>query len=327
MSYSRENYRKIKEEFSQKRANALAGAEHRLSELEKKYPELKELNRVISQTGARIMDAVLIKDGKSVEEKLREIEAEHDANVGFRKQFLETYGYPSDYLDIHYDCALCSDEGYDDSGKMCICMKRALALATYESSGIGKLITKQNFDNFSFKYYAPGRERENINDIFDYCREYADTFSAKISENMLFCGTTGLGKTHLSTSVAKAVIDRGFDVVYVTAQKLFDDFESEKFSRNYSDTRGELTDKYFDCDLLIIDDLGTEMSTQFTVSCLYNLVNTRINTEKPMIINTNLEKEKMREKYADRITSRLFGEFSVMQFIGRDIRAQKLDEE
>lgn len=327
MGYSRENFKKIKDEFSKKRADALSEAENRMSQLERKYPELKELNRVISQTGGRIMDAVLIKDGKSVEEKLSEIEAEYEANVGFRKQFLETYGYPSDYLDIHFECPICSDEGYDNSGKMCKCMKRALALATYDSSGIGKLISKQSFDNFSFKYYKSGRERENITDIYDYAKEYAEIFSSKTSENLLFCGTTGLGKTHLSTAVAKTVIDSGFDVVYVTAQKMFDDFEFEKFSKSYSDTRGELTDRYFDCDLLIIDDLGTEMSTTFTVSCLYNLVNTRINTEKPMIINTNLEKEKMRERYADRITSRLFGEFSVMQFVGADIRAQKLDEE
>lgn len=327
MGYSRENFKKIKEEFSAKKAKALSEAEYRLSELEKQHPELKELNRVISQTGARIMDAVLIKDGKSVEDKLKEIEKDYEMNVGFRKQFLETYGYPSDYFDIHYECDLCSDEGYDDNGRMCICMKRALALATYNSSGIGKLITKQNFDNFSFKYYKAGRERENITDIFDSAKEYADNFSSETSESLLFCGTTGLGKTHLSTAIAKRVIDSGFDVVYVTAQKIFDDFECEKFSKTYSDTRGDLTDRYFDCDLLIIDDLGTEMTTTFTVSCLYNLVNTRINTEKPMIINTNLEKEKMREKYADRITSRLFGEFSVMQFIGSDIRAQKLDEE
>lgn len=327
MGYSRENLKRIKDELSEKRQNARAQAESRMHELEDKYPDLRALNKVIAETGGRIMDAVFSKDGKNIDEKLAQIEAEHEANIGFRKQFLETYGYPSDYLDVKYDCPICSDEGYDDNGKMCICMKRALAFATYESSGIGRLITKQSFDNFSTKYYAPGRERDNINQIVDYCRDYAEEFSSNSGENMLFCGTTGLGKTHLSTSVAKIVIDRGYDVVYETAQKIFDDFESEKFSRNYSDTRSSLTDRYFDCDLLIIDDLGTEMSTQFTVSCLYNLINTRINNEKSMIISTNLEKEKLRERYADRITSRLFGEFSVMVFLGKDIRAQKLKEE
>ena len=142
----------------------------------------------------------------------------------------------------------------------------------------------------------------------------------------MFYGTTGLGKTHLSTAIAKEVIDRGFDVVYTTAQDMFEAFEGVKFSRNYSSSQDNQTDKFFECDLLIIDDLGTEFSNQFTVSCLYNLINTRINSEKPMIINTNLNQNDLRERYADRITSRLFGEFSVMCFFGKDIRLKKLDE-
>ncbi|MBQ7821286.1 MAG: ATP-binding protein, partial [Clostridia bacterium] len=280
MGYSRENLKKIKEEFSQKRRAAQVASEQRTEALEKKHPELKELNAVIRDTGLRIVETAFSKD-ENVEKRVREIEKEYDTNVGYRKVFLKTYGYPEDYFDVKYECELCDDEGFDDDGRMCICMKRALALATYESSGIGKLISRQSFDNFDLGYYKAGHERDNMRFVLDACREYAESFNSKTTENMLFFGTTGLGKTHMSTSVAKTVIDRGYDVVYETAQKFFDDFEHEKFSRDYSSSKESVTDRYFDCDLLIIDDLGTELSTQFTVSCLYNIINTRINNEKP----------------------------------------------
>lgn len=321
MGYNRDNLKKIKEEFHAKRRAALEESEIRTRELENKYPDLKALNLAIRGVGASIIDAALSGKG-NVSERMKEIEKEYNDNITFRKTFLETYGYPVDYLDIHYECDKCNDEGYDEDGNMCICMKRALAMATYESSGLGKLLTRQSFDNFSLDYYENGNEKTNMRMIYDACREYAENFTSKTSENMLFFGTTGLGKTHLSTAVAKSVIDRGFDVVYVTAQTLFDDFEEDKFSRN--NNNGDLTEKYFGCDLLIVDDLGTELSTQFTVSCLYNIVNARINAEKPMIISTNLDRKELRQRYADRITSRLFGEFSVMCFTGTDIRAKKL---
>ncbi len=325
MGYSRENYRKIKEEFAEKRRNAIESLELRIKTLERKHPELKQLNLAINEAGIRIFYASLEK-GIDLEKRIAEIEKEYDESLVFRAKFLETYGYPTDYLDVKYDCPVCKDEGFDDNGKMCACMKRALALETYKSSGIGKLIDKQSFDNFELKYYEKGKERDNMKDVFEDCKAYAESFDSKNCENLLFFGTTGLGKTHLSTSIAKIVIDRGFDVVYTTAQDLFGDFETEKFSRGYSDSKDDLTEKYFEADLLIIDDLGTEFSNNFTVSCLYNLINSRINSEKPMIINTNLNHNDLRDRYADRITSRLFGEFSVMCFYGKDIRLKKLDE-
>lgn len=323
MGYSRDNVKRIKEQFSSKRLKALEESERRTRELEEKYPDLKALNTVLRSVGNKIMDAAF--SGGDVKAKIAEIESEYEQNLGFRKTFLETYGYPTDYLDVHYECNNCNDEGYDRDGKMCTCFKRALALATYESSGLGKLLERQNFENFNLGYYENGNERTNMRSIFDACRDYAENFDRETSENLMFFGKTGLGKTHLSTAVAKVVIDRGYDVVYVSAQTLFDDFEHEKFSRNYNNTEN-LTEKYFGCDLLIIDDLGCELTTQLTVASLYNLVNTRINSERPMIISTNLNQNELRTRYADRITSRLFGEFSVMCFKGRDIRSQKLDE-
>ncbi len=325
MGYNRQNYKLIKDRFAQKRKDAIERAELVTNELERKHPELKQLNLAIREVGIRIFNAAFEK-GVDVEKRIAEIEKEYDESLSFRTKFLETYGYPTDYLDVKFECDKCKDEGFDDNGKMCVCMKRALALETYKSSGIGKLIEKQGFDNFKLGYYEQGKERANMKDVFEDCKAYAESFTSQTSENILFYGTTGLGKTHLSTAIAKVVIDRGFDVVYTTAQDMFEAFENEKFSKSYSSSQESRTDKFFECDLLIIDDLGTEFTNQFTVSCLYNLINTRINSEKPMIINTNLNQNDLRERYADRITSRLFGEFSVMCFFGKDIRLKKLDE-
>ena len=136
-----------------------------------------------------------------------------------------------------------------------------------------------------------------------------------------------MGKTHLSTALAGEIIGRGYDVVFETAQNLFSDFEFERFNRPYNSVADEenRTEKFFDCDLLIIDDLGTEMSNQFTVSCLYNVINTRLNKGKTMIINTNLTRDELNKRYQDRITSRLFGEFNPIIFYGQDVRGTETE--
>ena len=154
------------------------------------------------------------------------------------------------------------------------------------------------------------------------CRDYAENFKPGASRNLLFIGNTGLGKTHLSTAIAKKVIEGGCDVVYDTAQNIFADFEIEHFSRNRDEE--DRTSRYFDCDLLIIDDLGSEMSNQFTVSVLYLLINTRLNRGLSTMISTNLNQKELRERYWDRITSRLFGEYRILLFLGTDVRAQKI---
>ena len=155
------------------------------------------------------------------------------------------------------------------------------------------------------------------------CRDYAENFNVATSGNVLFIGGTGLGKTHLSTSIARVVIEKGNNVVYETAQNIFSDFETEHFSNKYM--KGELSGKYMECDLLIIDDLGTEMASQFNQSCLYNLVNTRLNRRLPMIVNSNItDPTEISKRYTDRMSSRFFGEFKIFNPRGTDIRSQKL---
>ena len=322
MGYNAENCKKIAEIYSNKNWNAQKEAEARREKLHMLFPEIAEIDRVLSETGVRIFAAALSGEG-DIERRVAELKKANDELLAARREILVSYGYPADYSDLKFECDRCRDTGYVD-GKMCSCMRRDLVMAGYESSGIGKLIAKQNFENFDLSYYR-GTEREQMERVFAAVKNYAETFREAGGRNLLFIGMTGLGKTHLSSACAKAVIDRGFDVVYESAQNIFSDFEYERFNRGYNtDTQNEKTARYFETDLLIIDDLGTEVTNQFTTACLYNIVNTRMCSGKGMIINTNLKKEELVAKYQDRITSRLFGEFEICLFMGKDIRSQKL---
>jgi DNA replication protein DnaC len=251
-----------------------------------------------------------------------------------RVQILRSGGYPADYTDLRYECDKCSDSGYLDSGAMCSCMREKLVAAGYASSGLGTLLREQRFDNYSLDYFRNDEKiYRTMSFVLQTMREYAASFTPggvtgrEASPNLLLVGGTGLGKTHLSTAVAKAVLDAGHDVLYASAVGLMGDFEMARFGNSAVGELGfgaESTARYFDCDLLIIDDLGTEVSNQFTTSCLYNVINTRLNLRRPTIISTNLMQDELRRRYWDRITSRLFGEYKVLLFLGTDVRAQKV---
>lgn len=322
MSFNRDNVSRVVDEFSDKRARAVEISDARRAEIHQKIPEIAEIDRALSMTGIRIFEAS--RGGSDgIYERIRKLRDENQSLNKIRGEILVSFGYPEDYTDVKYECDLCADSGYAGLS-MCACMRRAIIELSFESSGIGRLMEKQTFDTFDLDFYS-GQDREIMTGTLDKTRKFADTFGSSESskKNILMIGHTGLGKTHLSTSIAKVVIENGYDVVYETSQNIFSDFEYQRFRSGYSDIEDK-TERYFECDLLIMDDLGTESSNAFTVSCLYNIVNTRLNHAKSMIINTNLSKEELSKRYADRITSRLFGEFAIMSFKGSDIRGQKL---
>lgn len=321
MGFNREDLIRIKAEYSQKYAKARQSADERRFELYARIPEVKDIDSLLSGTGNDIMSIILSgKEGS--EEKIRALKERNDALLADRALLLKSCGYPEDYSDVKYECDKCGDTGYVDT-KMCECMKRALVLAGYESSGLGGLIRTQSFDNFSLDYYKNGGDAELMNRVASALRRFAEEFDRDTYRNYLLFGPTGLGKTHLSTSVAKHVIDRGFDVLYVTAVGMVGDFEAKRFGTGSGDGSVRDTERYYRSDLLIIDDLGTEVVNQFTLSCLYDVINSRINNRKCTFINTNLTRKDIEAKYSERITSRLFGEYYPIPFSGTDIRKQK----
>ena len=317
MASYRDNFNKIKNEYETKKRNAIADAEARTAVIHAKYPDIKEIDRELRSTGLKIMTEAM-KGKEGLEQRIQSLEEQNTLLQKLRNETLEKHGLPTDCTDPKYDCPDCTDTGYIGIN-MCHCFKAALAKCAFENSGLGALLKEQSFDTFDLSFYLDSKENyEKMKLNLEKCKEYASSFD-KNSPSLIFIGATGLGKTHLSTSVARCVIEKGYNVIYESAPKVFKDFNSEQFK----DESG-LTEKYFDCDLLILDDLGTEMHTSFTVSALYNLINSRINDGKTTIINTNLSIEELRKTYNDRITSRIFGCFEPLVFSGKDIRLQKL---
>lgn len=310
-------YKETEDAFRKKREANEAERLSRLDEVHRTVPGLLEIDTALSKTGYKIMGA--LREGGNVKERAAAIKAENEAVRQQRRELLQKNGYPADYTDVKYDCEKCGDSGFVGLD-MCECMMKAVADARLADSDLGRLSETQSFESFDFSYYAEGRERETASIIFEKLYTYAKTFNSDTEQGWLLLGGTGLGKTHLSTAIGIEVIKRGYDVEYKTVQSLLDDFQQVQFRGG--DLRG--IDKYYDCDLLIVDDLGAEMSTQFTVSCIYNLINTRMNKRRPTVFSTNLTAGEIRERYGDRIASRLFGEYTPLVFVGTDIRHQRL---
>lgn len=322
MGYNSSIYKKIYDEYSQKYLIAREKADIRARELYSKIPELVKIDEALSMTGLEIFSATL-NSGENYKTRLAEIRAKNQRLQDERATLLIKNGYPVEYTDVQYECKKCNDTGFVDN-KMCSCMREALVLAGIENSGFGALINEQRFDNFSLDYYKKNKSHyDRMCHNYDFLVNYAENFDPRTSGSILLVGGTGLGKTHLSSAVARRVIEKGNDVLYTGAIDLFSQFEFQRF-KSYSNEPNELIERYFECDLLIIDDLGTEMINQFSVSTLYNLINDRLSCKKPTIISTNLLKDDIQKKYTDRITSRMLGEYQVLFFMGTDVRAQKL---
>ncbi len=319
MGYSAENYRLVKELLEKRRKDAIAQSERRRADLHAQSPEMAEIDRALRGTGMALFRAAC--EGGKESPAFKSIMEQNKTLLKARKDLLKALGLPPDYTEVHYTCPACGDSGYVDI-HMCTCMRRELTLAGFASSGLGSLLSRQSFENFSLDYYGDDpATRRRMEKNLKIAREYAENFSLS-SGNLIFFGQTGLGKTHISTAIARLVIERGFDVRYESAPNIFEDFENDRFNRiGREEARSE---KYFAAELLIVDDLGAEAINQYTVSCLYNLINTRASAGRPTIISTNLEHGELQGRYNDRITSRLLGEYQPLMFVGSDIRMQKL---
>lgn len=316
MAYRKEILHKVRQEFNQKRNRALGEASSRLSELHEKYPDLAAIDSALAKTGMNLVGEI-VKGSDGITERIAAVRAENERLQKDRAEMLVFYGFAPDHTDVKYECADCQDTGYIGV-EPCLCYKKALAKEALAYAGLARLADKQSFENFDFKYYQ-GENRAVMEKVFAYCKRYAEGFHKK-ADSLLFIGNTGLGKTHLSTSIAVSVVNKGYEVLYTSAPNLFSALEAEKFGREASLTMQEVLDAEF----LLIDDLGTENPTALNTNFLYNIINTRLITAKPTLINTNLMPAELMKRYTDRLASRLLGEYAVMRFVGNDIRLQKI---
>ena len=279
-------------------------------------PELSVIDNEVQSLGAKL--ALTALSGDSV--ALENIRAQIKTLTEKKEKILKKAKIPVE----SYECSFCKDTGYVN-GKICECIKFSAAKIMAEELSREMPLDECRFENFDLKYYSDKTDsdgnnpRRRMTSILKLCKEYVLTFSTD-SKNLLFTGNAGLGKTHLTLAIVSGVIEKGYTPVYGSAENLFTAVENEKFS---GEGRGNY-ETMLNCDLLVIDDLGAEMATTFTKSVLYNLINTRLLTKKPTIINTNLSMKEIETRYSARISSRLIGHYDANRFLGNDIRQQKL---
>ncbi len=323
MGYSSETYMQAKTALERQRIKNEQQLEQRRQLLFSRSPRAKEIEYAIAKTSVAAAKAVF--GGKDLKMELAKLKLNNQALQKELADMIAGFGLPANYLEMWYRCDKCRDYGFVDD-KICTCMKALLRDIEYQKLNAISPLKLSDFDTFSLEYYskAPSSERPvsdytHMSMVLGFCRRYAREFSEN-SRSLLFQGGPGLGKTHLSLAIAKAAIDSGHGVIYVSAPAILHKIEREHFS-NKTDNETEQT--ITECDLLILDDLGTEFTTNFTVSALYNIINTRMITSKPTIISTNLTISDLQEKYNIRMISRIIGMLDRVEFVGTDIRQLK----
>ena len=261
---------------------------------------------------------------KALENRIAELSQKKDA-------LYAASSFPEDYLKLQYDCPLCQDTGRQPDHSQCVCFRQAAIDLLYKRSRIREIIGDESFDSIRLDYYPEemtnpesGEKipcRAYMSDAINLIKDFAENFPNNPSDSLILSGKTGVGKTLLSHCVARSVLDKCCSVVYMTAPGLVKSFEEDlRHSTNYEDDYTGTDNPLFDCDLLIIDDLGTEMVNSFTISRLFYCLNERLVNHKGVLINTNLSYTDLRNTYTERITSRIFAEYNVIGLYGDDIR-------
>lgn len=325
MSYDKQIYEKAEAELNRRRFSAENEYQRRLAKISKEKPEIIEINDQLSGTVIELSKLIISKQGdfRKQFDMIKEKNLQAQELIG---NILESGGYPRDYLEPHYTCPICSDKGFVD-GQRCQCFIRLLNSLSIDKLNESANMPDCDFNHFSLEYYrgktAPnGRDCfEVMSEIYDYCRGYAESFGEN-SDSIIMYGRTGVGKTHLSLSIAKAVAEKGYTVAYGSLINYLSIIEREHFGKA-GENGGDTMNLLIDTELLIIDDLGSEFTTSFNESVTYNIINSRINLGRPTIINTNLTIEELQKKYNDRIISRIFGVYNMLFFVGDDIRQIK----
>lgn len=329
MPYDGKLLARARRRLAERRADNEAELQRRTEAVYARVPQIRQLDLALRRQMAELAKLTLSHPA-DLQERLQALRGENLEKQMRRAELLVENGYPVTYLDEIVSCPLCRDSGMVD-GKICSCLEKLYnqeltrELATLLQNG------DESFDGFDLSLYsetplegdsiAPRRAMTNI---LQLCRQFADAFP-DVSSNLLFQGRPGLGKTYLSACIAREIAEKGCSVCYDSAAAAFEAFEQQRFARD-PDTAEEAArrvKRMLDCDLMILDDLGTEMVTSLTTSALYTLLNTRLTRKKPIIISTNLTDEQLQQTYTPQIYSRLKGEFLHLKFIGQDIRLLK----
>ena len=340
MAIDNSSYNAIMREYENIRANNRAAQVRRIEEVYEKIPKMRELN---SSTGSLAVSRYK-ESLKSGEFSSTDLKKDIDSIKHKKEKLLKEAGFSTDYMDIRYDCNDCKDTGYID-GKKCHCLQSKIRRLLYAQSNLEDIVGKENFDNFSFEYYddknlLPSQNITNakyMEGVKKFCEAFIDKyFNPDRSKNekkslqqgesdrksIVFSGSTGVGKTYLSNCIAKVLLDRYYSVIYLSAKELFETLVKVNIEKSEEQKYLLLAKEVYECDMLIIDDLGSELFNHFTTSEFFHIINRRINTERSTIISTNLSLDKMRDTYSERVTSRIRKNFIYIRLYGNDIRAR-----
>lgn len=319
-------YNKILREYDNKRLRNHHLLEKRQAEVYDKIPRLREIDSAIANASVSHVRSALYGDDIPSEEL-----SLHNMELSMQKvELLCENGFPGNYLSPTFDCQDCKDTGYIN-GEKCHCFKQAIVDLLYAQSNIKSIIEKENFDTFSFSFYPDDyiepttglTPRANINKVVNTCKNFIQTFGSSY-QNILLYGNTGVGKTFLANCIAKELLNQAYTVIYLTSFQLFDILEKNKFSRGNENYENEEQFYYIlNSDLLIIDDLGTELNNSFISSQLYLCMNERHLNQKSTIISTNLSLDDFNTLYSERIFSRITSNYLLLKVVGDDIRLKK----
>ena len=328
MAYDGKIMRLALQEFEKDKNAREAELRDRRERIFQKQPRLRQIEGELHSTMSRIISGAF-RRGTDPRPAIAALREENLSLQAEKRELLGRMGLPEDCLEETPACPLCGDTGYR-GGQVCRCLRRYYAREQQKELSRMLDLGSQSFDTFDLDWYSdqllPGQsksEREQMEGkVYETCVAFAHQFGRR-AENLLLFGAPGLGKTHLSAAIARDVSDKGFSVVYDTASHVFERFEAQKFGGREDQETAADVERVLNCDLLILDDLGTEMTTAFVQSALYQIINTRLMEKRSTIISTNLSPDKLAQRYTPQIASRIEGEYRLLAFVGEDIRKQK----
>lgn len=313
MGIDKKYYNLAFSKLDERRQNEINRTQIRKNKIYNEFPQLREIDKKMAETTVAVARLTLSGDQNATDavKKIADLNLELQKT---KKQIFIDNNIDEESLKEHFGCEMCSDTGYNKDGKMCDCVKNIARTLAYQELNLSTPLDKSSFQNFDVEKY-PDEARSIMSKIFEFCKNYAYDFKLT-NDSLMFMGKTGLGKTHLSLAIAGVVIEKGYGVIYGSLSNLLSKIENEHFSSNSTST----IDSVCNCDLLIIDDLGTEFSTPFTRSTVYEIINHRQLNSKPTIISTNLSIDELEKAYTQRVVSRICGKYRCFEFLGNDIR-------